>query len=78
MRNALQDTHNAFALLLFLKATESTFIFPNIPDAEVPSLRSKALHAHVGKVVLTNQPDWPFPPFLKVYSLRPFLCGCTS
>ena len=28
-------------------------------------LRNNAIHFGVGKLSVTNQPDWPFPPFLK-------------
>jgi hypothetical protein len=48
-----------------MTATETSFILPNLPSSQVPELRSNAIHFVVGKLVLTNQPDWPFPPFLK-------------
>jgi hypothetical protein len=31
----------------------------------VAELRNNAIHFGVGKLSVTNQPDWPFPPFLK-------------
>lgn len=48
-----------------IEATETTFILPNIPDAKEEDLKTNALHFQIGKVAITNQPDWPFPPFLK-------------
>jgi len=51
--------------ILSFQATETSFILPNLPSSQVPELRSNAIHFVVGKLVLTNQPDWPFPPFLK-------------
>ncbi|ELR22530.1 uncharacterized protein ACA1_142210 [Acanthamoeba castellanii str. Neff] len=48
-----------------MTATETSFILPNIPDSNVAELRNNAIHFGVGKLSVTNQPDWPFPPFLK-------------
>eukprot|EP01087_Luapelamoeba_hula_P003962 TRINITY_DN1392_c0_g1_i2.p1 TRINITY_DN1392_c0_g1~~TRINITY_DN1392_c0_g1_i2.p1 ORF type:complete len:1088 (-),score=180.02 TRINITY_DN1392_c0_g1_i2:76-3297(-) len=46
-------------------AAETTFIIPPDPASSLEDLRTSALHCNVGKLTLTNQPEWPFPPFLK-------------
>ena len=44
-------------------------IIPPVVEAEAVTkaadLRNHALHMHMRKLTVTNQPDWPFPPFLK-------------
>ncbi|KAL6050604.1 Chorein N-terminal domain-containing protein [Balamuthia mandrillaris] len=48
-----------------MQATELMVVLPNLPDSSDPVLRDLALHMMIGKLGITNQPDWPFPPFLK-------------
>jgi len=74
MEQSLEELKNYIYVnsKFYIEATETTLILPNIPDSTVDDLRTKALHFGIGKVTLTNQPDWPFPPFLKdAYSILP-------
>jgi len=49
-----------------IEANSTTLIIPNDPKQKLyEDVKVKALHVKASKVQLTNQPDWPFPPFLK-------------